>query len=265
MGAVVIFTHTNYDWVRIDSIHDYLLFTGNMDKIVESELKTIIPLAIQGNDRQLTHNRSKTTYGSLFKSLFYMGGNSIIELTQKFDNLFDQTKKAQIETITGGGILNINSLGGWNTDPNFLDDREGEWIPDARYWEKFLDRFLVKGGHNTLIIENDTILSDNMFNALYGHVRKKLNFSMDDDGNKPSIIYGYNAIKELNETKAFIQELIATHGKLNILIETTDFTDEYAVAIKAFAPYIDTLYTNQEAVAKEKLGGAVNIDALFTR
>ena len=258
----MIYSHTKYDWFKIDTLKDYLLFTGNFEKLVESELKTIIPLAIANNERELTHNPSKTTYGELFKRIFYMGGGNILDMTKRFDELVGKSKQEQLKAILEGKALHINKVGGWNTAQDFLEDQEGEWVPNNSYWEKFLEKFLIKGEHHTLIIENDTLLSDDMQRLLYDY-RKKYNIFSNKREKRLNIIYGYNAIKELDETKAFIQELIKTHGKLNIIIETTNLSDEYIATLKAFAPHINTLYTNQYQVAREYLGDLFEIYDLF--
>jgi len=258
----MIYSHTKYDWFKIDTLKDYLLFIGNMEKLVESELKTIISLAMQDNERELTHNPSKTTYGELFKRIFYMGGGNILDMTKRFDELVGKTRQEQLKAVIEGEALHINKVGGWNIVQDFLEDQEGEWIPDNSYWEKFLEKFLVRGGHHTLIIENDTQLSFDMQVFLSSKYRKKYGiwgYCGEKREVKFNIIYGYNAIKDLDETKAFIQDLIKTYGKLNIIIETTGFTDDYIATLKAFSPYIDTLYTNQYQEARDRLGGLMEI------
>jgi len=253
----MIYKHKDYEWYRIDNLADYLLFSENMDNLTNSEIRSILSIILQRDDKQLSHNIAKTAGGGLLKLQPYISNEiTLQDILVNFDNLMRESKQNQLDVLKSGHTLYINSVGGWFSEKDIINDNDGwwskqeDWIKCENFSSSLVEKFLQRGKSNLLIVENSTILDDDFYYIIYKAKREKdygLNLS------NSNIIYAFDTISEHPKTKEFIASLIKEYGKLNLIIVTTKLKNEYILKIKEYAPYIDTLYINQYKKAKESL------------
>jgi len=242
----MILRHSKYPWYRITTLDDYFIFKHERTPLVESELRTIISLIMKEDERSITHNKSKTSEGGLLKALTQIHNYSLLGATEKLDELLNERDILQVQYLTEGKCININDMGGWNSDTDFLSDVEGEWEEVSDFKDKLFGQFLnpSKRKSNILLIENDTVLEERVIIGIL----KELGASYIDDIN---IIYAWDYIKSEKITLKFINDLIKEYGKLILIIQTTKIDDEKIQTLRKFEKYISTLYTNQAEALSE--------------
>jgi len=254
----MIYSHSKYDWTKIETIADLMLFDEQYSKLVKTEMKTLIKLVIGGEQRDITHFEPKTAAGSLFSGLMMLnGGEGLLQNGNTLDTLLAQSHQHKLDALHRGNPIHINSFGGWNDVEDFLDD-DGEWLPDTKYMRRLLRRFLIEGETNTLIIENDADIDNRLSVKITAYNRQ--HYGRADM--RHNIIFGYDTIGKTDEAKEFIQSLIAKHGKLNLIFETVKLDDSKIEALRAYAPYIASLYTNLRDEAQNALGDLIEIHEL---